>query len=257
MTGLAITSNNPFASILQASRVQQEATTESHTGKWVRLHVLKLDAEGRPIKIMDPDTNKPTDKDRVFTYVANTETGELYVDDSKVEVMTKCALLITMGIPLYTIGQMVWNSVKTVVDVIVIAHKTFKQAAKDLLDGECSMAAKTLFDGFIQSIPSSIAENVWKVVQALEAAALYGLYDPYEGRALESRIERLWQGGASYKEDFRYTNTPETDRGCCAAFANDVQSAKAFYLAHCFQVRGQAQDTNSFRILKQEPVKSY
>jgi hypothetical protein len=156
-------------------------------------------------------------------YLADVATGDLYWADSRCVVAAKC-LAIQFFNPLYTLGKMTWHL------------------------GHLPVAALK---------GRALSWDLWQLVRsplygvAVQLTALYGILCPYEGRKREAQVEFAWQGGVSYREDFRKTKYPKEVSGweACWRGAHDAQ---AFYLAYCFQVRGNLRDPHI--ILRREPA---
>jgi hypothetical protein len=145
-----------------------------------------------------------------ISYLMKKETGDLYWDEDVAPVAVKCALVF-VATPLYTLGVMSWYAL---------------QIPFDLLD------------------PKKIVKDIWNVARVpiyalgMELALCYGLItlDLYGAREKEAAVESALWRGASYKEDLRMKNRGENDK------------VKAFYLAWCFQKRGNIRD-HTFTLL--------
>ncbi|MBS0604326.1 MAG: hypothetical protein JSS60_04720 [Verrucomicrobia bacterium] len=211
-----------------------------------RAHVMKRDAQGN-IKLYDskdPATGEVR-KVGVLTYIEDVKSGELFLDEPAYIVSVKCAL-IALGMPFYTLGKMSWHIFKTPFEIGAIALETLYKTGEQLALGKLYEGAVSMRSGITQAA-EAFGTGLYEIVKApffglgCELAALYGVVKPFHGRKIEAMIEKAWQNGASYKEDFR--NVPaRPGETCWQAFRKDMQDAHPFYLAHCFQVRGNVHD---------------
>ncbi len=166
--------------------------------------------------------------------------------------MVKCAL-IALGLPLFTLGKIGWHMAKTPIEIGTIGLDALLKIGPELALGHLYESAVDARLAALR-IGQVFGAGLFGVVKAplyligAEFAAIYGIFKPYHGRKFEAAIEKAWQNGASYKEDFR--NIPERKgETCWQAFKTDIQIAHTFYLAHCFQVRGNVNDPR-FTVLK-------
>ena len=230
-----------------------------------RVHLQKKDAEGN-IKtyyqkdkegryVLDETGNYKTFN--TLSYIEDLKTGDLYLDESWDIVAVKCAAIALLVNPFYTLGKLSFYICKTPIEMTVItldiiakvgqqfAMCKFYEGCIEIRNG-CSQLFDIAGDGLFEIVKIPIFSL------SVELAAIYGMVKPYHGREFEALIEKAWQRGASYKDDFR--NIPaRTGENCWQAFINDMQLAHPFYLAHCFQVRG---NTHNPRIvvLRREPT---
>lgn len=187
-------------------------------------------------------------------YVEDVKTGEMYVHESQIVVACKCAC-IAIGLPFYTIGTICWHAVKTPIEIAMTAYETIVQVGRDLAQCKLGESIKTMGLGIVQSV-QQLGHGVYEIgkspVFALgcEAAAIYGIFKPYHGRKFEAKIEKAWQQGASYKEDLRCIPA-RPGENCWTAFVTDIKKTPAFYLAHCFQVRGNVNEAR-VTVIKRE-----
>ena len=191
-----------------------------------------------------------------LTYIEDVKTGEMYVDESQFIVACKCAC-VALGLPFYTIGKICWHVVQTPIRIAMTAYETIVQIGKDLAQCRFGAAIKTMGHGIVQSV-QKLGHGVYEIgkspVFALgcEAAAIYGIFKPYHGRKFEAKVEKAWQQGASYKEDLRLIPArPGEDDW--TAFVTDIKKTPAFYLAHCFQVRGNVNEAR-ITVIKRESL---
>lgn len=227
---------------------------ESTDSVFRRVEVQKRDSDGN-IKfydeketIIDPDTGETkvvTKKVSVLHYIEDVKTGELYVNDSRFWVAAKCAG-IAVATPLYAFGKICWYLVKTPIDIGVIALDSISKIVAQVCLGRLYEASSEAQRSFIQ-MSQTLGTGLFEVVKAplfalgVELTAIYGLFKPYHARKFEAIMEKAWQRGASYKEDLRRVPA-RAGEDCWTAFVRDIRDAHPFYLAHCFQVRGNVND---------------
>jgi len=231
---------------------------ESTASAFVRVHVTKRGADGNLLCYdhKDPVTGAVTQKEHVFTYIKDVKSGALFLDDTQFVVRVKCVLL-AIGALFYTPGTMVWRAVKTALVTSIIAVETLAATGKLFLRGKCKESAAALKKG-ATSIATECNTGLYDIVKAPVCglgcilAALYGIAKPYHGRKFEAMIENIWQNGASYKEDRRYTcRCPSPARW--KNLTQEIKKPYPFYLAWCFQPRGKITD-NRYTLIKSEPL---
>lgn len=185
---------------------------------WQKVMTLKKGSDG--IYITDPKTGLFSQK----SYVVNTQTGALYWDEDQSLIAWKC-FKVFCGAPFYIAGIMAWNFGKAFIEPLRIglAHRE------------------------VVEIPKAVALDLWDVVRApiyglgMMLTALYGICDPYTGREYEATVENALMHEVSYKEDFRNKKREEVP-DCWPELIYGIQNAQAFYLAYCFQIRGNIND---------------
>jgi hypothetical protein len=217
-----------------------------------RVQVMKRDENGnfKSYQRTDPVT-KAKCMDSRITYIEHISTGELYKDEPAQIVSIKCALIV-LAMPFYTVGKMAWYLCKTPFDITTIVLDTLIKAGQQLVLGRFYAGFSEMGNGCIQLV-DSVGSNLFEIVKGpifglgTALAALYGTVKPYHGRVFEALMEKAWQQGASYKDDFRNI-PPRAGENCWEAFVKDVQLAHPFYLAHCFQSRGNINDPRIVRI---------
>ncbi len=227
---------------------------ESTDSAFRRVEVQKRDSDGnikfydKEETIVDPDTGEKkvvTKKISNLSFIEDVKTGELYVNDSRFTVAVKCAG-IALGTPFYAFGKICWYLVKTPIDMGVIALDAISKIFSHVCLGRLYEASSEAQRSFIQ-MAQTLGTGLFEVVKAplfalgCELTAIYGLFKPYHARKFEAIIEKAWQQGASYKEDLRKIPA-RSGEDCWTAFVKDVRDAHPFYLAHCFQVRGNVND---------------
>jgi hypothetical protein len=220
-----------------------------------RVYVKKKDENGN-IKLYNKkvtEKNPVTGQTKIvkkkidtLTYIEDVKTGAMYKDEPSSDVAYKC-FAITLGIPYYTVGQMVWHAVKTPIEIGAIALKTIFKSGQQILLGKFCESAHALLSACTQ-IPNTFGNGLFEVVKAplfglgCALSAITGMFkNSYHARKFEALIENAWQQGASYKQDFR--NIPaRKGEGFWTAFVKDILEPRPFYLAYCFQVRSNVND---------------
>ncbi len=223
--------------------------TESTESAFRKVHVSKKDSAGN-IKfynvketVVDASGQSIQQVRRVdtLTYIEDVKTGDLYLPEANYIVAVKCAL-VALGIPFYAAGKMAWYAVKTPLEIGILVFDKMFVLGKVLYECKFSEVVPEIRNAFTQ-ISGTLGTGIFEIVKApifaigCDLAAIYGIFRPYHGRKFEALIEHAWQQGASYKEDLR--NVPPRDgENCWTAFVKDLRDSHPFYLAHCFQVRG-------------------
>lgn len=223
---------------------------ESTESAFRRVHVMKKDPAGN-IKFYDVEETvidasgqsiKQKRKVNTLTYIEDIRNGDIYLPEAGYVVSFKCALVAFLGIPFYTVGKMGWYALKTPLDIGVIAIDRIAIVGKILYECKFSEVCPEIRNAF-SKILGTLGTGIFEIIKAplfafgCELAAIYGIFRPYHGRKFEALIEKAWQQGASYKEDLRKVPA-RPDESCWTAFTKDILDSHPFYLAHCFQVRG-------------------
>jgi hypothetical protein len=243
-----------------------ESVWESTDAAFRRVHLVKKDANGN-IKLYDKkeqvvdlvtgETKEVTKKEALLTYIEDVKSGEFYRDEPSYIVASKCAL-ITFVMPIYTVGAMGWQGAKTLFKVCAVALEVITSVGEQLSLGNGSEAGKRCGYGSVQLL-QELGTGLFEVVKAplfglgCELAAIYGIFKPYHGRKCEALIENAWQQGASYREDLREIPARPNET-CWTAAEKDMRTARAFYLAHCFQPRGNVREPH-ITVIRREMVK--
>ncbi len=225
-----------------------------------RVHVMKRDANGniRLFDVRDENTSTTGEmrKTTLITYVEDIKTGEMTLDEPHYVISIKC-FLIALGMPFYAIGKMAWYTFKTPFEITAIATRAILEAGRQFAYGRFYEG----FGGLSKAVSLSSERLGYGLGEIVKAplfglggvlAGLYGVVKPYHGRKIEAIIEHAWQNGASYKEDLRQVPA-RPGENCWEAFVKDVIDAHPFYLAHCFQVRGNISDSNLV-VIRRSPL---
>lgn len=174
-------------------------------------------------------------------YMLETSSGELYLENDHFTNTSKCAALL-VGTPIYTFAKMTWEVLKTPFELMSIALRTLKAALESLFHLEISKSLDRLWQGSL-CLLNTMSYNLFSVVTAplfglgIQLAALYGCFQPYQGRAIVAKIENAWHRGVSYKEDYRHLVKFQKQGEIPRCFS-DILEQKPLYLAYCFQSRG-------------------
>ena len=230
------------------------------TNAWQRVTAYRFDKDGKPMTetVKDSKTGVEITQKKEYKYIEDVRTKELYWDEPAYVIAMKCMGII-LATPLYTVTYMAMNLAKLPLGIVAIAGTTLEKVGSLLKEHKIIDAASTFWKGIIIQLPKQAFTHIWNIVKSplfalgIEFAAIYGIFDPFRGRAIEAKIEHAWQNNVLYKEDLRETQTPDTG-SCWRNFVNDVTASQAFYLAWCFQVRGDSNDDKHFKIIKREKV---
>lgn len=226
-----------------------------------RVVVEKLRENGEVRVYTQTDTE--TGRVRSYTqvpYLEEIATGDLYRDEPRSVIATKCALIMC-GTPLFALTMEVWHLVKMSLLVSFIAIKTIQHVLQRLCEGEFREIGSICWSALGET-GSALAEGIWEVASTpfyaigVEFSALYGLIDQYRGRKWVAAIEHSWQKGVSYKEDRRRDGAAvarDPSEATCSSLFQDLKQGRLFYLANCFQVRGNTHDPR-IRIVRSEAL---
>jgi hypothetical protein len=224
----------------------QKPTRTSDTEKaqeaFYRIRIQKLDEKGavRFFNVKDLETGEVIGTKSEFSSLVDRSTGDLYYDEEAWVVWGKCVAL-TVGIPLYALGTVAWHLIRTP----IVVKLTLFNALREWPSATEKMREKLFED--LTHIPCEIAAGIWGIVKtpfyaiAMEASALVGLVNPHLGRKWVAAVEHAWHDNISIKHSF-VTIPPRPEEGCCEACFKDLTFNKPFYLAGCFQVRGNLSD---------------
>ncbi len=251
MTTLSPVSTSSWSSCFSGLCADLKANlpcTESKDAAFARVIISNPHKNGQ-VKVydsVDPDTGKKTQSTTRSSIVDRT-TGDLYLDEKAYVVWVKC-IAIMLGMPLYTLATIGWHLTKIPVVITVIAFDILKTVPSYCLENKMDKAWAH-FKERVWEIATLSAKEIFEVVKApfymiaAESGALVGVFNPYLGRKWVGKIEYSWQNQRSYKEDFRVI--PERPgESFWEAFVKDVIHSRAFYLAYCFQVRGNLSNKN-------------
>lgn len=229
--------------------------SESTDAAFKKVQIQKKDANGniklysKKETVIDPQTGqknvlvKTVD---LLDYTHDVKTGDLYIDDPVYVVSLKC-VLVALGLPFQAVAKAGWHAIKTSLQIGSIAFESISQIGKRMSEGFVCEAISEAFQFFVRGA-KVLATGLFNIIKiplfalGAEIAALYGIFKPYHGRKFEARIEKAWESGASYKEDVRNIPPPGNGESHLTAFFSGVRDTPAFYLAHCFQVRGNTHD---------------
>jgi hypothetical protein len=259
--------SNPFFQIPEVFCSVVDALFERTDAAFRKVHVTKLDEQGK-LKyydvvdpntgkvVKDPVTGKPK-KNPEVTYIEDIRTGNLYLNEDARTVAFKCALLL-LAIPFYTVGRMAWHLCKTPFAVGAVAFEALAKSGEQFARLKCSEGFKEMGRGLFKALDTA-GDELFEVVKApffglgAEFVAFCGIFKPHHFRGWEALIEKKWQNGASYKDDFR--NIPaRKNENCLQAFVKDVREKRPFYLAYCFQVRGNVNDKR-IQVIRRESLR--
>lgn len=222
-----------------------------------RTFLNKLDMDGQPrmFDAIDRRTHQIT-RTPLLSYVEDVATGDLYLDEEWHVVATKC-VAIALGNPLYALGTELWHLTKTILVVGVVAIDAIKRLGEQIGQGNLEVVGTIGWHWLVETA-RTVGEGIWGIVSTpfyaigVEFAALYGIFDQYQGRKWVAAIEHSWQNGASYREDLEWPVRQE-NRNFWDAFVEDLKKSRTHYLANCFQVRGNVQDPN-IRVIRSEAL---
>ena len=150
----------------------------------------------------------------LVVYTKETTSGDLYKNESKIEIAAKSALIFCAA-PFYALGVLFCNLAK------VVIHLTAPSSTQ-------------------------IIQDIWRIVRipifmtGMMLAALYGMVSPYDGRHLMGKIEFSWHDGAPCRMDWRHARSEDLFQ-----LERDIQAIKKgkfHFLAYCMQKSGNIND---------------
>ncbi len=202
----------------------------------------KTDESFRRVRIQKKD-----EAGNIKTYesIEDIKTGALYLDEPFYVTSIKCALIAFANI-LNTFGKMIWYTIRAPIAISAVAAESIANAAKEFAMGRCLESSTELKKGLIRSWELGV-ESLFEIVKCpifglgVELGAIYGIFRPNFGRKIVGKLEHAWLNGISYKQSFNRI-PPRDGENCLEAFSKDIQSTHPFYLAQCFQVRGNVND---------------
>ena len=222
-----------------------------------RVHVQKRDEAGniKTYQHKDPVTNE-TRQIQTLSYVEDIQTGAMYLDEPQYVVAVKCTLIALANI-LYTAGKTLWYAIRAPIVIGEVAAEAISKAASEFAMGKCLESATELKKGWTKGWELGV-ESLFEIIKCpifglgVELSAIYGIFRPYFGRKFVGKLEHAWLNGISYKESFNRIPA-RAGETCLEAFSKDIQSSHPYYLAQCFQVRGNVNDARVV-VINREPL---
>lgn len=231
--------------------------TRGENALFRRTIINKLDEQGQP-KVYDvriPGT-QDTHRTTQLSYIQDVSTGDLYLDEEWQVIATKC-VAIAIGNPLYAIGTEVFHLTKTMLVVGVVAMDAIKKIGENIYRAEYQKIGSSAWE-WVEETAAALHEGIWDLLSTpifalgVELAALYGIFDQYQGRKWVAAVEHAWQKGASYRLDHEKPPRNEND-GWWTVLVNEIKSSRTHYLANCFQIRGNIHD-RQVRVIRSEAL---
>ena len=218
-----------------------------------RVYINKLDERGNPKEYKKRDEAGNTIQYSEVCYIEDKLTGDLYIDESASVIAIKCTAIFSVT-PLYTAGVIAWNLYQLCGGVARAAAEMFKAMRNGCSD--VSEMKRTF-----SLLPHTCKERLMEMISAplfglgMAGAAALGVLKPLHGRSIEALVEKAWHKGASYKDDMRKIPERKAENAWVSCW-KDIHSGKEFFLAYCFQVRGNLSDRD-IRVLRRAPLQSY
>ena len=190
------------------------------------------------------------------TYIKDIQTGDLYYDEPLNAIREKC-LAISIVVPFYAIGFVMWYLYQTVRSTAIIAQKIF-QETHELFNDQKYFQVAQITNNAVQLLFEDLKQRWWYILLtpcftlAIELVAFCALFKPYSMRKIEAMLEKAWHGGVSYTRDIRkITGIYNMTRSDCMAYLREIHRDRVFYLAYCFQARG---NVSEVKVIKTEPL---
>ncbi len=252
-----LSSYSQFEQLFSSIHSLVSSACESTDAAFRRVQIMKSDNQNN-IKLYDQKdlATGEIKKVGVLTYIEDVRSGDLFLYESLSVIRVKCAI-IALGMPFYTFGKMAWHIAKTPIEIGAIVLETLFNLGQLLYAAQFDQCGAEGIKGISQSF-EVLQKGCYEIVKApifglgCEIAALYGTLKPYHGRKYEAMIERAWQAGISYREDFRNVSL-DGEENYWQAFRKNMRDAHPFYLAHCFQVRNNIHDSH-ITVIRRDPL---
>ncbi len=195
--------------------------TLANRNSWQPVLISKRNEQGEAIK---DEQGKIVARHRIL----DVRTGDFYISENVEKIWVK-TVGIWCALPFWTLGQMVWSAGRNFYDVANIAYDALKKIGAEWNKGHgIGWIMENITITFSRDLYCRIAKNICHFISApffgsaMLIAATIGIFSPYEGRKQIAQLEYAWQDKVSFKEDCRLQH----------------ENPKAFYLAWCFQPRG-------------------
>jgi hypothetical protein len=217
-------------------------------GNWQRVTLNKLNSNG--------ELNAHMGTSRTYTYILDSKTGDLYLDETKATVAMK-SYGIFLGAPIYAGLVIMGNLMHIALDVASIAWRVLSEFGETWKSKGALDALLSVVFAVVWEMPKSVALNIWGVVRTpmyavgVMLAAAWGVVSPYEGRKMVGKIEKEWHDGLTYKDDFRMGKDDQflSKMDDCKRYGEDcsrcfgeIKAGKVWFLGWCMQVRGNIHD---------------
>jgi len=190
---------------------------------------------------------------RVKRFVMEISTGDLYNGNDEPMVISAKAIGVFVGSFFYALILMTSNAVKIGLDLTSIFWRGIPQLYFDFRVKGLIASIGNFFARAICTVPTEIGEDIIRIIRApfyalaMQAASVYMLVAPLEGRVWISDIETRWRDGATYKDDLLYQNGLRASNASgypFREFVSEVAKGKIYFLAWCMLKRGNINDVN-------------
>lgn len=182
------------------------------------------------------------------TYIEEISTGDLYNSYDSPSFIAQKAFRLLFGIPFYMAAVMCANLVKIITSTVNIIFRVVFEFAKTWNDKGAIEAFATVFYALSWEIPTTLANNIWRIIKApLYAVALclatpYALLSPYEGRKWIAKVESSWHEGTDYRNDYCYLTDHTCSEKSRPTMIKGILAGKIYFLALCMQPIGNIKD---------------
>lgn len=230
MTAIAATHPSP-----QEETIPIEALPDGW--KSAQVTFLKQGKKHTKVQIIDMRTNPPTQ----------------YWHDPMYVISCKCAVLALI-IPFFLIGNLVFRGVR--IPVLVLG--TLIRSSYQLLHQRTAESLQKLFVDWTWEAPAALVQGICDFVKAPFCAldmwlcAIYGIFNPLEGRILVSRAERRWRGSDRTHDATRFK---DMNRFFTELFT-DRHSKNCHFIAYCFQPIGPVNAPHVIKVEYLDPKKT-
>lgn len=191
-------------------------------------------------------TLKDMQKDKIYVYIKDTSTGDIYWSDDRSTVAGKCCLIFIGNIAA-TFVRCTYYFLKPTWKIPQIVMKAFADLAKIFSENTC----QTLGDFAIRvtiKLPLSLVKSVVGIARSIISGvlvelAIFAIFkDPYDARKYIAKIEYAMNLGYSYKVSIPNQFANCDGNSSFSEIHKMIRKTKSFYLAWCFQPRGNIKD---------------
>lgn len=162
--------------------------------------------------------------------------------DSPGGVRFKAALVTALAvIPLYTIATVFINIIRIPLNILGVIKNTFYKTIEAFDKHNFNEAIHTFAKRMIVDLTNVLVGGICSVIRApfyaiaLQVAAIYAIFCPYEGRQIVADVERSWHYPCIEKDDIAFKENTQIDSFDSLLY---VLNNKVHFLFFCFQPHG-------------------
>lgn len=215
--------------------------------KWAKKAAVQ-DPSRLGTRFIPPGTYVADSHDKKKFFVVEEINGKYNRDigfwgDSQGVVAFKASLATAVAaIPIYAIGTMFINMLRIPLNLLGTVKNIFNSTLDAFDEKGVAEAIFTLARRSIIDLTNTLSGGLWSVVRvpfyavALQVAALYTIFCPYDGRQIVADVERAWHYPCTVDDDISF------ERNCTLDWGLDTMrnffNNKVHFLFFCFQPSG-------------------